>query len=474
MTKQYDLVVLGAGPGGYVAAVRAAQLGMKVAVVEKEKVGGICLHKGCIPSKSLLKSAELFAMMKKSETFGVLAENIRVDWQAIQKRKETVINQLHKGIEQLFAHHQIDLYRGTGRILGPSIFSPNPGTISVTTEDDEPQMLIPQHVLIATGSRTRELPELPFDGKQVLSSDQALQLSSLPSSIVIIGGGAIGIEWASLLNDLGVEVTVVEAMEYILPLEDRRISQEMERILSKRGIQIYTSARLVSERTIKKEDAVQYIIEQKNEIYELQAEKMLISIGRQANVENMGLQNTSIVLNQGSIQVNQLMQTNEKHIYAIGDVVGGYQLAHVASREGIIAVEHMAGRKPEPLQSKLVPRCTYSRPEVASVGWTETEAREKGYNIRIATVPWAMIPKATVMGETDGLVKMIIDEDTQDLLGIHMIGSRTTELIATAGLTQLFDATAWEVGQAIYAHPTLSEVFQEVSMAIDGVAIHKR
>ncbi|SHE45190.1 dihydrolipoamide dehydrogenase [Seinonella peptonophila] len=467
MAEHYDLVVLGAGPGGYVAAIHAAQQGMKVAVVEKEKLGGVCLHKGCIPTKTLLKSASLYAQMKSSHEYGVYAEQLILDWEKIQQRKVTVVERLQQGIEQLFSHHQIDCFQGTGRILGPSIFSPLSGTISVTSEEREPVILIPQQVIIATGSRPREWDELPFDGDMILSSDQILELTELPRSILIVGGGVIGVEWASLLQDFGVQVTIVETMERILPQEDRLISREMERILRQRGVQIYTNAKILADRIEREANRIYVPISTGNQEYVVEVERVLISIGRQANVEGIGLKNTAIQYSQGYIEVNDFMQTKEKHIYAIGDVIGGYQLAHVASREGVIAVEHMAGKVVSPLATELIPRCTYSRPEVASIGLTEDDAMEQGYQIQHAIVPMKQIAKAVVSGETDGWVKLVVNRENEDILGIHMIGSQVTELIATAGLAQVFDAASWEMGQAIYAHPTLAEVFQEVSGAIN-------
>lgn len=481
MAKHYDLVVIGSGPGGYVAAIRAAQVGMKVAVVEEEKIGGVCLHKGCIPSKTFLQSAELFAAMQKSVDLGVVAKQIHIDWQQIQARKRRVIAQLQQGIEQLFAHHGIDVYPGTGRILGPSIFSPLPGTVSVTSlEENETEMLVPQQLILATGSRPRPLPGLPFDGKTILSSDQALEMTSLPHSMLIVGGGVIGVEWASMLSDFGVEVTIVESADRLLPGEDEHISREMERSLVSRGVRVFTKAKLDLEQ-VKQQDAnLRVVVEYNQENYSLEIDKMLVSIGRQPNIENIGLQNTDIQIRDGFIEVNKWMQTKEEHIYAIGDIVGGYQLAHVASHEGLLAVDHIQQKrgkieKPtvEPLVSSLIPRCTYSRPEVGSIGLTETEAREQGYAVNVTTHPLKQVPKAIVMGESEGIVKLVVDKESDDVLGIHIIGARATELISMAGLTQFLDASAWEMGRAVYAHPTLAEVLQEVSLAVEKRAIHK-
>jgi dihydrolipoamide dehydrogenase len=473
MAENYDLVVLGAGPGGYVAAIRAAQLGMKVAVVEKEKVGGVCLHKGCIPSKSLLRSAELYHDMKNSENYGISVADVKLDMQLVQQRKQKVVSQLHKGVEHLLKKNKVDVYEGTGRILGPSIFSPMPGTVSVEKSDNsETDMLVPKYVLIATGSRPRTLPGLEIDGQYVMNSDHALQMESLPKSIVIIGGGVIGIEWASMLNDFGVEVTVVEFADRILPFEDEDISKEMTRLLKKRKVKILTGTKVLPESVAIEGGMVTLKAEKGNETISLSAERVLVSVGRQANIEDIGLHNTSIKVEKGVIQVNEFMQTAESHIYAIGDVIGGYQLAHVASHEGILAVEHMAGLDVHPIDPLTIPRCTYSRPEVGSIGLSEAEAKAKGYEVKVGKFPFRAVGKSLVFGEVDGFIKMISDKKTDDLLGVHIIGPHATDLISEAGLAKVLDATAWEIAHAIHPHPTLSEVFGEVALAVDGEAIH--
>ncbi|WP_092035862.1 dihydrolipoyl dehydrogenase [Planifilum fulgidum] len=473
MAEQYDLVVLGAGPGGYVAAIRAAQLGMKVAVVEKEKVGGVCLHKGCIPTKSLLRSAEVYHEMKHGEDYGITAEGVRVDFSRVQKRKEKVVEQLHRGVRHLLKKNGVTVVEGTGRILGPSIFSPQAGTVSVEKkEGGEAEMLVPRYLLIATGSRPRSLPGLEVDGRYVMNSDHALQMEELPRSIIIVGGGVIGIEWASMLNDFGVDVTVVEFADRILPFEDPDVSREMTRLLKKRKVKILTKARVLPESVRIEGNGVTLKAEKGNETVELEAERVLVSVGRQANVEGIGLENTSVKVENGFIRVNEMMQTAESHIYAIGDVVGGYQLAHVASHEGLVAVEHMAGRNPSPLNPLLIPRCTYSRPEIGSIGLTEEEAKRQGYSVKIGKFPFRATGKSLVFGETDGFIKIIADKKTEDLLGVHIIGPHATDLISEAGLAKLLDATPWEISHTIHPHPTLSEVFGEAALAVEGEAIH--
>ncbi|PTX52198.1 dihydrolipoamide dehydrogenase [Melghirimyces profundicolus] len=473
MAENYDLVILGAGPGGYVAAIRAAQLGMKTAVVEKEKVGGICLHKGCIPSKSLLRSAELYHDMKNSEDYGIRAGDLRLDIGKVQERKNRVREQLHKGVQHLLKKNGVTVIEGIGRILGSSIFSPQPGTISVEkTDGSEAEMLVPQHVIIATGSRPRSLPGLEVDGEHILFSDHALEMESLPESIVIVGGGVIGIEWASMLNDFGVEVTVVEYLDRILPQEDPDVSKEMTRLLKKRKVNIVTGAKVLPESVQAENGRVTLQMEKGGDTRTLAAEKMLVSVGRQPNTEDIGLANTSIQTEKGFIRVNEFLQTAESHIYAIGDVNGGYQLAHVASHEGILAVEHMAERDPHPLDPTMVPRCTYSRPEIGSIGLSEAEAKEQGYEVKTGKFPFKGVGKSLVFGDSDGFIKLVADKKTEDILGVHIIGPHATDLISEAGLAKVMDATPWEISQAIHPHPTLSEVYGEVTMAFEGLPIH--
>ncbi|OAS87512.1 MULTISPECIES: dihydrolipoyl dehydrogenase [Metabacillus] len=474
MAKEYDLVILGGGTGGYVAAIRATQLGLKTAVVEKSKLGGTCLHKGCIPSKALLRSAEVYATAKKSEEFGVETSEVKLNFSKVQERKQGIIEQLHNGVQQLMKKGKIDVYEGIGRILGPSIFSPMPGTISVEMNNgEENEMLIPKNVIIATGSRPKSLQDLKIDGEIVLTSEEALDLNSLPNSIIIVGGGVIGIEWASMLVDFGVSVTVLEYSDRILPTEDKEISKEMERLLAKRGITIVTSAKVLPE-TFEKEQGNLATIkaEHKGEERSFTADKILISVGRQANVEGIGIENTDIKLEKGFIATNQYYQTKESHIYAIGDVIGGLQLAHVASHEGIVAVEHIANAQPIPLDESLISKCIYSSPEIASVGYTEDKAKENGFKTKIGKFPFKAIGKALVFGETEGFVKLVVDEETDDLLGVHMIGPHVTDMISEAGLARVLDATPWEVSQTIHPHPTLSEAIGEAALAVYGKAIH--
>ncbi|WP_394174744.1 dihydrolipoyl dehydrogenase [Guptibacillus hwajinpoensis] len=472
MAEEYDLVIMGGGTGGYVAAIRASQLGLKTAIVEKRDLGGTCLHRGCIPSKALLRSAEVFATAKHGEKFGVMAKEVALDFKKVQERKQSIVDQLHNGVKHLMKQGKIDVFEGFGRILGPSIFSPMPGTVSVEMNNgEENEMLIPKNVIVATGSKPRTLPGLDVDGEFVMTSDEALRMESLPSSIIIVGGGVIGIEWASMLVDFGVDVTVLEYADRIIPTEDHEISKEADKLMKKKGIKLFTGAKVMGD-TLEKGDGVSIQAEHKGETKTFSADKMLVSVGREANVKNIGLENTTIEVEKGVIQTNEYYQTKESHIYAIGDVIGGMQLAHVASHEGITAVEHLADQNPEPIDYSMVSSCIYSSPEMASVGLTEEDAKAKGLNVKIGKFPFKAIGKALVFGESDGFVKIVADADNEDLLGVHMIGPHVTDMISEAGLAKVLDAAAWEVAHTIHPHPTLSEVIGEAALAVDGKAIH--
>lgn len=472
MAEEFDVVILGGGTGGYVAAIRASQLGLKTAVIERDKLGGTCLHKGCIPSKALLRSAEIFQIAKKSEEYGILTSNVSVDFIKVQQRKKEIVSKLHSGVQNLLKQRRIKVFYGMGRILGPSIFSPIPGTISVEKADgSENEMLLPQHIIIATGSRPKTLPGLKTDGEFVITSDEALLLEKLPNSIIIIGGGVIGMEWASMLHNFGVDVTVLEHASNILPQEDVEISVEMTRILQKKGIQVVTGAQVLPE-TLQTGQTVSIDAKVNGMVQKYIGEKILVSVGREANLSNMGLDNTEIKINKGFISTNEMYQTKEPHMYAIGDCNGGLQLAHIAAREGIIAVEHIAGMQPIPLDYSSVSTCIYGSPEIASIGYTEKEALRQGFEIKVGKFPFSAIGKALVYGETEGFVKIIADKKTNDLLGIHMIGPHVTDMISEVGIAKVLDATPWEIASTVHPHPSLSEAIGEAALAVDGLAIH--
>ena len=472
MATEYDLVILGGGTGGYVAAIRASQLGLKTAIVEKTELGGTCLHRGCIPSKALLRSAEVFKQTTNAADFGVETSSPTVNFPRVQERNNRTIYQLHIGLQGFFRILVFYFYLGHGRILGPSIFSPTAGTISVEMNNgEENEMLVPKNVIIATGSSPNTLPGLEIDGQTIMTSEEALEMDELPESIIIVGGGVIGIEWASMLADFGVKVSVLEYASAILPTEDEEISKEALKQLRKKGIEFFTDTEVLGDSvTIDNGVTIQAKIDGETKTFE--ADRLLVSVGRKPNVDNIGLDNTDIETERGAIKVNSVNQTKESHIYAIGDVIGGMQLAHVASHEGILAVEHIANEQPEPIQYDHVASCVYSNPEIASVGLTEKQAKEQGYELEVGKFPFKAVGKALVHGDSEGFVKIISNKENQDILGIHMIGPHVTDMVSEAGLAMVLDATPWEIGETIHPHPTLSEVIGEAALAVDGKQIH--
>lgn len=474
MAQNYDVVIVGGGTGGYVAAIRAAQLGLKTAIVEREKLGGTCLHKGCIPSKALLRSAEVYRMANQTATmFGVEIEGVTLRFDKVQARKQAIVEQLSQGVNTLMKKGKIDVFEGIGRILGPSIFSPMAGTISVELHNgEENEMLLPTNVVIATGSKPREIEGLPVDGHYVMNSDHALEMTTLPKSLLIVGGGVIGVEWASMLCDFGVSVTVVEFGPTILPAEDADVVKELTKQLEKRGVRFVTNAKLnVATFDIRNDSvSISAYVAGKEEAFE--ADQLLLCVGREANTQGFGLENTDIELEKGFIKVQDTYQTKEAHIYAIGDVIGGLQLAHVASHEALSAIEHIVTGKTEAVNPLNVPKCVYSYPEVASIGLTEKDASKDGYTVKVGEFPFKAIGKALVNGETDGFVKIIADAQTNDILGIHMVGPHVTDLMGEASLAKLLDATPWEIAQAIHPHPSLNEVLVEAALTVDQRAIH--
>ncbi|XID94176.1 dihydrolipoyl dehydrogenase [Paenibacillaceae bacterium WGS1546] len=475
MPIEVDVAVLGGGPGGYTAAIKAAQAGKSVVVIERDKLGGTCLHRGCIPSKSMLRSAEVYATIREAGAYGIrMPEGAAVpDWQAVHARKNGIVEQLHKGLQALMRQHKIEVIVGSGRVIGPSIFSPRSGAIAVELADGESETVVPRNVVIATGSRPHRLEGLDYDGETISTSDEALAWGKLPASIVIVGGGVIGVEWASMLSDFGTEVTIVEAADRLLPTEDRDIGAELSKALKKRGVTIYTGAELLAESCRRTDAGIQAEVAVKGETIALAAEKMLVSVGRIGNTENLGLENTDIKTDKGFIQINpSTMQTGESHIYAVGDCVGGVQLAHAAMHEAAVAVAHLTGDQMTRAADRDVPRCIYSRPEAASIGWTEADAKAAGYDVKTAKLPLRVLGKALVYGESDGFVKVVADKATGDLLGVHLAGVHATELIAEASLAKLLDAIPWEIGRTIHPHPTLSEAMQEAMLALDGAPNH--
>ena len=471
MAENYDVVILGGGTGGYVAAIVASQAGLKTAIVESDKLGGVCLHKGCIPTKSLLKSAEILKTIQDAEKFGVMTKDPVFHWSKALEHKEKVVERLYNGVQSLIKQGKIDVYYGYGRILGPSIFSPMAGSISVEYRDEkENDILIPKNVIIATGSSPKGLSNLEADGNIILTSDHLFDLESVPKKMVIIGGGVIGVEWASFFADVGCEVTIIEASEAILPEFDRDIVAFVERKLKQKGITIITNA-LVDK--VEKEQATAHVhIAIEEEELVVQTDKVLVAIGRQANTANIGLQNTMIETKaDGSIKVNQYLQTKESHIYAIGDVIGGQMLAHVATYEARLAIDHISGKHLIG-QPRSVPSCVYSNPEIGMIGLTEQQAKDQGYEVEVNKTYYHSIGKAYVNGEEDGFIKMISDKGTNDIIGIHLVGGLATELIVPGSMAFYFDASALELSEVMYPHPSMNEIYGEVALAIEGRKIH--
>ncbi|OHR84929.1 dihydrolipoyl dehydrogenase [Staphylococcus sp. HMSC34C02] len=470
--KQYDLVVLGGGTAGYVAAIRASQLGKKVAIVEKSLLGGTCLHKGCIPTKALLKSAEVLRTVKESADFGVNIDHFSFDLKTMMERKDNIVSQMHQGIDSLMQKNHIDVFNGTGRIMGTSIFSPQSGTISVEYEDGESDLLPNQYVLIATGSYPTQLPFLPFNHETVLSSSDMLELTDLPSKIAIIGGGVIGLEFASLLIDLGVEVSVIEAGERILPAESAQIAKYLKTALSERGVAFYENCALSDTSVTVNTNSVTI---QVNEEKTLELDKVLVAIGRTPNTNDIGLNNTKIQTDQlGNILVNDCLQTEDKHIYAAGDCIGKLQLAHVSSKEGILAVEHMFNGSSLPLNYNKMPKCIYTHPEVASIGYNKESAKAQNIKSKSFKVGFNAIGKAVIEtnAKDKGFCEMVIDQETNEIIGISMIGPQVTELINEASLLQFMNGSAIELALTTHAHPSISEVLMELGLKVENRAIH--
>lgn len=462
---QYDLIVLGGGTGGYVAAIHAAQLGLKTALVDAGKVGGTCLHRGCIPTKALLQTADLLNTFRHRTDFGLEADNVGFNYPKVLAKKDKVVNHLYRGVQYLLKKNEIEVIEGWGRMLDSH-------RIEITAKGKEVRVISAQNILLATGSVPRELPGMPFDGDRIISSDHVLERKEIPKSLLILGGGAIGIEFASMYQDFGAEVTLVEMQSHILPQDDPDIANELHKILEKRGVKILVNATVKTDTINVENNAVHAKIDTDNGILSTTTHALLVAIGRKAVVDNIGLETVGVTVERGFIKVDENYQTAVANVYAIGDVIGGYLLAHVAAHEGMIAVEHMAGKMPESLDPHRVPRVTYCRPEVASVGLTEEEARAAGYTVKTGVFPFRANGKSLILGEPEGFVKVVADEKTDILLGAHIIGPHASDLINEMALAKFLEATAWEVAESVHAHPTVSEVLHEAALAVDGMAIH--
>ena len=474
-SNDFDLVVLGAGTGGYAAAFRAAQLGLKVALVDEDKIGGTCLHRGCIPTKALLESAAFAERVRHAKDYGlILPGEAVVDYAAMAARRDAVVKRMWTGLKTLVDKNKVTWVAGRGRLEGPGkVRVSQPGEDGTPDAGGE-RVLNATDVIIASGSRVKSLPGLTPDGRRIVTSDDILRMDSLPKDIIIVGGGAVGVEFASMFADVGVKVTLLEYLPQIVPLEDAEVGKVLERSFTKRGITVMTNARFdpAAVKVAKTGVAVTVGPEGK-EPAELRAELMLVATGRAANIEDIGLETTKAETDRGVIKVNGHMRTREPHVYAVGDVIGGLWLAHTAAHEGIIAAHTIAGESDVPeMDYEKQPHATYCRPEIASIGLTEAQCAERGLTVKIGKVPFQAIAKAIIGGEYEGFVKIIANADTNDTLGVHIIGPHATDLIAEASLGFELEATPWEIGAATHAHPTLSEVIGEAAMAVDGRSIN--
>ena len=460
MDSDYDLVVIGAGPGGYVAAIRAGQLGMKTAIVEREALGGVCLNWGCIPSKSLLRNAEIVSYFRRAEEFGLKFDNFEADYSVAAERSRKVVDRNTRGVGFLLRKNKVDHFEGTGVLK-------RQGVVEVSPEGRE---LNAKNIVIATGARPRSIPPLFIDGEKVITSRESIVQTSLPSSIAIVGGGPIGVEFAYIYKMYGVDVTVVELLPRLIPNEDEEVSPLLERAFSRMEINVMTGAGVTgvdisgagAKLSVEKDGAKQ----------SLEVDQVLVAIGVQANTEDLGLEGLGIEIQHGLIEVDDVMATNIPGVYAIGDVTGKLALAHVATAQAVTAVEHMAGLETQPLDYTFMPRATYCQPQIASFGLTEAQAREQGYQVSIGSFNVQANGKALAMGETEGIVKLVVDQKYGELLGGHMIGPEVTELLGELTMTKMLEGTTLELGWAVHAHPSLSEMVKEAALSAQGRAIH--
>jgi dihydrolipoamide dehydrogenase len=465
-TEQYDVTVIGSGPGGYVAAIRGAQLGLKVAIVEKDKrLGGTCTLRGCIPTKQLLMSAHYYEKAQKDlKDFGVQVSEVKLAFADVQKRKEKVVMKNSKGIEFLMKKNTITVFKGKGKISLP-------GKVEVAGEDGNSETINTKNIIIATGSVVRPIPGFETDGERVVNSDHILELKEVPKSLIVMGAGAVGVEFASVYSRFGTETTLVELMPRLLPLEDEEVSKELEKSFRKRGIKSQVDTKLEK---LEKTDAGVKLTGKtsKGEDVTLEAGMLLVAVGRMPYLEGLGLEGTKIVVERGAVKVDEFCRTGEPNVYAIGDVIPTPWLAHLASKEGILAVEQIAGKDAHPINMRLVPNCTYCDPEVASVGLTEKRARDEGYDVKVAKFPFSASGKARILGEEEGFVKIVSETKYDELLGVHIIGPHATELIAEACVAMQLESTAEELGNTMHAHPTVSESVMEAAEGIHGLTIH--
>ena len=464
-SKTHDVAIIGSGPGGYVAAIRAAQLGMSVLIVEKDsRLGGVCTLRGCIPTKALLHTADLLEETRHGAEVGVATREVRLELASAMKHKEKVVRQSSNGISFLMKKNKVDVVNGFGRIAGP-------GRISVTGSDGAETPYMAKNILIATGSTPRSLPGIEIDHQTILSSDSILEVTEIPKSLLVIGSGAVGVEFASMFARFGSRTVVVEILPRVVPVEDEEISRELAASFKRQGIAVYVDTHI--EKVTKTDGGAEVLARSSGGKTEsFRAEKILMAVGRKPLSEGIGLEAAGVATEKGYILVDGLMRTNVPGLYAIGDVVPTPQLAHVASAEAVVAVEHMAGREARPLNYDQVPGCTYCSPEIGSIGLTEAKARERGYDVAVGKFPFSASGKARILNETSGFVKIVGEKKYDEVLGVHIIGPRATELIAEAGAALRLEATSEELVRTIHAHPTLSEAIHEAAEGVEGQPIH--
>lgn len=459
----YDLIVIGSGPGGYVAAIRASQLGLKTAIVERESLGGICLNWGCIPTKALLKSAQVFDYIHHAADYGITVADAKADFGAVIKRSRGVADGMSKGIAFLMKKNKIDVIMGTGKLAAA-------GKVDVTDAAGAKKTYEAKHIILATGARSRELPNIKIDNKKILGYRDAMNMPTQPKSMIVMGSGAIGCEFAYFYSAMGTKVTIVEFMPNILPIEDEDVSKEVAKSFKKSGIDIMTDASVESVDT--KGAGCKVKVKTKTGIVDLEADVVLSAIGIQTNLENLGLESVGIKTDKGKVLVDDYYATNVKGVYAIGDIVHGPALAHVASAEGIICVEQITGHHPEPLNYGNIPGCTYCSPEVASVGYTEKAAKEAGYQVKVGKFPFSASGKASAAGAKEGFVKVIFDAKYGEFLGAHMVGANVTEMIAEIVVARKLETTGMEIIKSVHPHPTMSEAIMEAAAQAYGECIH--